>query len=46
MPECSSITNQEIGLTNMRGLVEPVRLRSRLLISTTSHQVCSICRHV
>jgi len=36
MPECGFAANQENGLTNMTGLVEPIRLRSRLLISTTS----------
>ena len=36
MPECGFAANQENGLPNMTGLVEPIRLRSRLLISTTS----------
>ncbi len=35
MPRCSSDSNQENGLALVRGLVEPVRLGSLLLISTT-----------
>ena len=35
MPDCGLVSNQENGLAIVRGLVEPVRLGSRWLISTT-----------
>jgi hypothetical protein len=35
MPQCGTVSNQENGLAIIEGVVEPVRLGFRLVISTT-----------